>query len=154
MTETAIREADRADLLDVLRIEKASFPQPWPYSAFQRFVGKSGFLVAVSEGNVVGYIVSDVTPNFGRDIGHVKDIAVHPSARGNGVGRMLLERGLFSLALDDASIVKLEVRQSNDAAQALYRDVGFDTLRRIPRYYEDGEDALVMVLDVHEWRSE
>ena len=152
--ETGIREAETADLLDVLQIEKASFPQPWPYTAFQTFVGERGFLVAVRDGRVVGYVVADVTPNFGRDIGHVKDIAVHPDARGEGLGRTLLERGLFTLAVDGASLVKLEVRESNDAALALYRDVGFESLRRIPRYYEDGEDALVMVLDVADWRDE
>jgi ribosomal-protein-alanine N-acetyltransferase len=148
-----IREVGRADLLDVLHIERTSFPQPWPYSAFESFVDEPGFLVAVDGGRVVGYVVADVTPNFGRDIGHVKDLAVAPDARGHGVGRTLLERALLTLSANGASVVKLEVRESNDPARSLYRDVGFEPLRRVARYYEDGEDALVMVLDVAAWRE-
>ncbi|MFB6220571.1 MAG: ribosomal protein S18-alanine N-acetyltransferase [Halolamina sp.] len=148
-----IRQADRADLLAVFRIEKAVFPQPWPFASFEQFLGQPGFLVAVRGGAVVGYAVSDVTPNHGRDLGHLKDIAVHPSAQGEGVGRALLERVLLTLSVEGADVVKLEVRESNDTAQSLYEDVGFEPIRRVPGYYDDGEDAYVMVLDVAEWHN-
>jgi ribosomal-protein-alanine N-acetyltransferase len=102
---------------------------------------------------VVGYVVGDVTPNFGRDIGHVKDLAVADAARRRGIGRSLLVQSLATLAVDGAEVVKLEVRESNGPARTLYRDVGFDVARRVPRYYRDGEDALVMLLDVAAWRD-
>ena len=146
--DVTVREAEQADLLSVYRIEKTCFPQPWPFSAFERFLGEPGFLVADDGERVVGYVVSNLVPNHGRDIGHVKDLAVHPDARGRGVGRTLLERALVSLSIDGASLVKLEVREGNDPALSLYRDVGFEPMRRVPRYYEDGEDALLMVLDL------
>ena len=146
------RQAEQADLLSVYRIEKACFDQPWPFSAFERFVGEPGFLVAVRGDAVVGYAVADTTPNYGRDLGHLKDIAVHPEAQGRRIGRRLLGRALTALAVDGASVVKLEVREGNDRAQALYRDVGFESIRRVPRYYGDGEAALIMVLDVPEWQ--
>ncbi|MFB6101531.1 MAG: GNAT family N-acetyltransferase [Haloplanus sp.] len=170
--DVTIRGAEQADLQSVVRIERVSFGQPWPYTAFERFLGEAGFLVATRstggrptadasaastpaepDGDVVGYVVGDVTPNFGRDLGHVKDLAVDPSSRRRGIGRSLLDQSLVALTVDGAELVKLEVRESNDAAQALYRDVGFETARRIPRYYRDGEDALVMVLDVAEWQA-
>jgi ribosomal-protein-alanine N-acetyltransferase len=147
-----VRPAERADLLSVFRIEKGCFPQPWPYSAFERFLGERGFLVACRDGEVLGYVVADVTPNYGRDIGHVKDLAVRPDARGEGLGRRLLDEALTAVTLEGAAIVKLEVRAGNDTALSLYRDVGFETLRRVPGYYEDGEAALVLVLDTDEWR--
>ncbi|WP_248897998.1 ribosomal protein S18-alanine N-acetyltransferase [Haloplanus halobius] len=148
-----IREARQSDLSSVVRIERDSFGQPWPYTAFERFLDDPGFLVAARDGGVVGYVVGDVTPNFGRDIGHIKDLAVAPPARRHGIGRALLVRSLVTLAVDGAQLVKLEVREGNDAAQALYRDIGFETARRVSQYYRDGEDALVMVLDVHAWRE-
>ena len=49
--DTSIREAVRADLLDVLHIEKRVFPQPWPYSAFERHVDAPGFLVSETDAN-------------------------------------------------------------------------------------------------------
>jgi ribosomal-protein-alanine N-acetyltransferase len=148
-----IRRVEQADLLSVFRIEKRCFPQPWPFAAFEQFLDEPGFLVATGgdEGDVFGYVVSDVTPNYGRDIGHVKDLAVHPGARGHGIGRRLLERALSTLAAEGAMLVKLEVRAGNDVALDLYRDVGFENLREIRGYYEDGENALMMVLDLAEW---
>ena len=155
-----IRGAEQSDLGSIVDIERAAFDQPWPYTAFERFLDEPGFLVAVESSvvhdgadAVVGYVVGDVTPNFGRDIGHVKDLAVADAARRRGIGRSLLVRSLVTLAVAGAEVVKLEVRESNDAARTLYRDVGFETARRVSRYYRDGEDALVMVLDVAEWRE-
>ncbi|NEU58943.1 GNAT family N-acetyltransferase [Halorussus sp. MSC15.2] len=161
-----IRQAVQADLLAVLRIERASFDQPWPFSAFERYLGEPGFLVAVAGGpgtplvedgderdvqsneSVVGYVVADLVPNHGRPFGHVKDIAVHPDHRGEGVGARLLERALHVLEVRGARSVKLEVRASNDRAVSLYREFDFEFLRTIPRYYDDGEDALIMVVDL------
>lgn len=148
-----MRQAEQADLLAVFRIEKAVFPQPWPFASFERFLGQPGFLVATRGDAVVGYVVSDVTPNYGRDIGHVKDLAVHPSVQGEGVGRSLLERAILTLSIDGAAVVKLEVREGNDPAKGLYTDLGFEATRRVPGYYDDGEAALVMVLEVREWKK-
>jgi len=156
-SDVRIREAEAADLLAVVRIERASFPQPWPYDAFERYLDAPGFLVAVDEGdgedavdtqNVVGYVVADFVPNHGRGLGHVKDLAVHPDRRGEGLGATLLEAALSKLAAQSARTVKLEVRESNGRARSLYEEFGFEPLRRVPRYYDDGEDALILVRDL------
>ncbi|MHC3439129.1 ribosomal protein S18-alanine N-acetyltransferase [Natrialbaceae archaeon A-gly3] len=140
-----VRQAERADLLAILEIEKASFPQPWPYEAFTGFLGEPAFLVALTDGQLVGYVVADVTPTHGRNLGHVKDVAVHPDYRGDGVGSVLLTRALSEMAFQGADSVKLEVRKGNDGAKRLYRTFGFEPLRQIRGYYEDGEDAIIMV---------
>ncbi len=149
--QASIRPVDRADLLEVLRIERRCFSNPWPYDAFERLLDAPAFLVAERDGAVVGYVVADSTPNFGRDIGHVKDLAVRPDARGEGIGRALLASALGQLRVRGAAIVKLEVRESNEAARSLYASEGFEAIRRLPRYYPDGEDALVLVVDLEEW---
>jgi ribosomal-protein-alanine N-acetyltransferase len=155
-----IRQAVQADLLAVLRIERASFDQPWPFSAFERYLDDPGFLVAVANGesagyfdddeSVVGYVVANLVPNHGRAFGHVKDIAVHPDYRSEGIGADLLERALTVLGARGAQSVKLEVRASNERAVSLYRNFGFEYLRTMPRYYDDGEDALILVVDLDE----
>jgi ribosomal-protein-alanine N-acetyltransferase len=141
-----IRQAERADLLAVHRIEQASFPQPWPFGAFEQYLGEPGFLVAADDA-VVGYVVADAVPNHGSALGHVKDIAVRDGDRGQGVGSRLLERALAVLDVRGVGSVKLEVRESNHGAQALYRRYGFVHRRTVPRYYSDGENALVFVRD-------
>ena len=154
-----VRQAERADLLAVFHIEQEAFPQPWPFSAFERFLDEPGFLVAQvgeddttrstatvgDDGRVVGYVVADRTPNHGEPTGHVKDIAVAAEHRGEGVGTKLLQQALTRLAQEGVASVKLEVRESNDSARSLYRRFGFEPQGRAPRYYANGEDAVVMV---------
>lgn len=157
--ELRVREAERADLLAVFHIEQESFPQPWPFSAFEQFLDEPGFLVAQlpeeesgrdpatvgDDGRVVGFVVADTVPNHGEPLGHVKDVAVASECRGEGVGTRLLQRALTVLASTGVSRVKLEVRESNDTARSLYERFGFSHHHTVPRYYDNGEDAHVMI---------
>ncbi len=153
-----IRQAERADLLAVFHIEQEAFSQPWPFSAFEGFLDNPSFLIAQTtrgsrretatvgdDGRVVGYVVADRVPNHGEAIGHVKDIAVASECRGEGLGRRLLGQALRTLADEGVTSVKLEVRRSNDVARALYRAFDFEHEGVVPRYYDNGEDALVLV---------
>ncbi|WP_297884372.1 ribosomal protein S18-alanine N-acetyltransferase [uncultured Halorubrum sp.] len=151
VADVTIRRADRADLLAVVRIERACFSDPWPHDAFERLLDEPAFLVAERDGAVAGFVVADRTPNHGRDIGHVKDLAVHPEARGEGIGRALLRSALVRLRATGVAVVRLEVREGNDPARSLYADEGFEPVRRVGGYYRDGEDALVLVVDLAAW---
>lgn len=148
----SFRRAERADLLEIARIERESFPQPWPFHAFEDFLGEPGFLVAVADRTgdigaapVIGYVVADTVPGGKRPVGHVKDLAVRAGWRERGIGTRLVERALAVLVATGAPQAKLEVRRSNDGAISLYQRFGFELHHVIPRYYEDGEDALVLV---------
>jgi ribosomal-protein-alanine N-acetyltransferase len=152
---STIRQATRADLLDVFRIEQSVFPEPWPYSGFERQLDSPGFLVSEATGHedepaIAGYVVADTVQNHGRPLGHVKNLAVHPQRRGEGVGRALLDRSLGVLSSLGVESVKLEVRETNEAARGLYEQFGFEHLRTLDGYYADGEDAHVLVADVRD----
>lgn len=146
-----IRSVVRADLLEVLRIERAVFEYPWDLGSFERFLEAPGFLVmeeidperGVGD-DVIGYVVSDVIESSRGAIGHVKDLAVKPNRQGGGRGRQLLQRSLATLAAHGASEARLEVRPSNDRALHLYRQHEFRAERRKVDYYPDGEDALLL----------
>lgn len=146
-----IRQAVRADLIEIHRIEQASFPQPWPFSALESYLGEDGFLVAETGNDdgdppaVAGYVIADTVPNHGTPLGHVKDLAVRPSYRRRGIASALLKRALSVVDATGAGSVKLEVRADNDGARRLYRRFGFEHRKTIPNYYSNGEDALVMV---------
>jgi ribosomal-protein-alanine N-acetyltransferase len=143
----AVRQAVRADLLEVFRIEQSVFPQPWPYDAFESFLGEPGFLVVDLDGEVGGYVVANTVADRGRTLGHLKDLAVRTDCQGRGLGKLLLRRALGTLRAEGARAVKLEVRETNERAIGLYRRHDFVHRRTIPRYYDDGEDALIMVHD-------
>jgi [ribosomal protein S18]-alanine N-acetyltransferase len=82
------------------------------------------------------------------DEAHITTIATHPSARGRGYGELLV-LALIDRAMDlGARWMTLEVRASNEVAQALYRKYTFKEMGVRRRYYSDnGEDALVMWTD-------
>ncbi len=142
-----VRQATTADLLDVHRIEQSAFPQPWPFAAFEQFVGQPGFLVADS-GIVVGYVVADTVAGYGRQIGHIKDLAVRADRRREGIASTLLARAIAVLETHSITAVKLEVRESNDGARELYHRHDFSYRKTLPNYYADGEDGLVLVRPV------
>ncbi len=71
-------------------------------------------------------------------------VAVHPTWRRRGIARELLRRVAEDARNLGASTCSLEVRASNDGAQALYAALGFETIGTRPRYYSDREDAVIM----------
>lgn len=79
------------------------------------------------------------------DEAHITAIATRTSHRGRGIGELLLI-GTIELALvRGARTVTLEVRESNEVAQSLYRKYGFDDSGVRKRYYTDNnENALIM----------
>ena len=76
--------------------------------------------------------------------GHITNVAVHPDHRRGGVAKVLLPLMLELCKEQDVTDITLEVRPSNEAALALYRGFGFKEEGRRPKYYEDGEDALIL----------
>lgn len=78
-------------------------------------------------------------------------IGVFQKHRGQGLGRALLRAGLDECARLGIAEVNLEVRQSNEAARALYEKLGFRVSGRRRNYYsKQGEDAVLMKLIIRE----
>jgi len=80
-----------------------------------------------------------------RDELHVLNLATDPRVRRLGLGRGLLEASLELGRSRGARHATLEVRRGNEAAIRLYRRSGFVTVGIRPGYYDDGEDALLML---------
>ena len=131
------------DLDQVLAIERNSFPHPW---LRQHFIDElnSPHAAPLSAFDASGRLVGYICPMLLLDEGHILDVAVDPALRGAGVGRLLVRQVLQDCRLGGASFVSLEVRESNLAAIGLYRKMGFAEIGKRKRYYENGEDALMM----------
>jgi [ribosomal protein S18]-alanine N-acetyltransferase len=79
------------------------------------------------------------------DEAHITTIGVHPDYRGLGLGEFLMVELFVEAMRRGAEMVTLEVRVSNDSAQALYQKYGFTRQGLRRRYYSDnGEDAYIM----------
>jgi [ribosomal protein S18]-alanine N-acetyltransferase len=79
---------------------------------------------------------------------HIINLAVRPESRRKGLGELLLMGMIEQAANLKASLITLEMRLSNQAAQKLYEKYGL-TRRGVRRaYYTDNrEDAAIMTLD-------
>lgn len=71
-------------------------------------------------------------------------VGVDPAWRRHGIARVLLARVADDARNLGARTSSLEVRASNAGAQALYEALGYRSLGTRPRYYSDGEDAVIM----------
>jgi len=79
---------------------------------------------------------------------HLVTIAVDPVHRRKGLGELLLVAMLEWADRLGMRVMTLEVRVSNNGAQALYRKYGFTTQGLRKNYYSDnGEDALLMTTE-------
>jgi ribosomal-protein-alanine N-acetyltransferase len=97
---------------------------------------------------VVGFLITRAAA----DEAEVLTLVVHPSRRGLGLGRRLMEEGLRRLYAQGIRSVFLEVEEGNAAAVALYGKLGFRKVGSRPRYYAQGgepaAEALVFRIDL------
>jgi ribosomal-protein-alanine N-acetyltransferase len=92
---------------------------------------------------LAGYIVWEEDVESAE--GHLLNIAIRKQSRRMGMGRELLDYALETMREHKMASCRLEVRESNTPAQALYGEAGMSILCRDSAYYED-EDALVFTI--------
>jgi ribosomal-protein-alanine N-acetyltransferase len=93
-------------------------------------------------GSMVGFVVGVVEPDH---TGHVTTIGVAPEHRRRGMASRLMAKVEDGFRRRGARIVRLEVRAINIAAQQLYFDLDYTVTQRLPSYYSNGGDGLLMV---------
>ncbi len=134
----------RRHLRSVLAIEAKVYPRPWSLGLFlgelNLHVARSYF-VARAAGRVIGY----GGLMFSLEDAHVTTLAVDPAWQRHKVGQRLMVVLAREAVRRGSENLTLEVRVSNEAAQALYRRFGLAPVGIRKGYYvESGEDAIVM----------
>jgi ribosomal-protein-alanine N-acetyltransferase len=136
-----------ADIPRVMAIERDVFPSPWPAHAYRYELTQNALshcYVLESADELLGYGCMWLVV----DEAHISTLAVAPSQRGRGLGELLLLALLREAIALDAVTATLEVRVSNQTAQALYAKYGFEVVGWRKRYYVDNqEDALIMTVE-------
>ena len=103
------------------------------------------YRVVSASGEIVGFVF--VMTNQGT--GHVTTIGVAPEHRRRGLAQRMLEHVEKALKAREIATVSLEVRVSNIAAQSLYRGLNYTIVQRLNSYYNNGEDAYLMVKSLY-----
>lgn len=102
--------------------------------------GDRTWWAAYGQGEVIGYAGGWVIDGQVQ----ILKVGVGPSWRRCGIARELLARVASDARDLGASTCSLEVRAGNKGAHAFYEALGFRSLGTRPRYYSDGEDALIL----------
>jgi ribosomal-protein-alanine N-acetyltransferase len=130
---------------EVLEIEKLSFSDPWSREMFRSELEVGGGTyarIAERDGRLLGYSLAVLVV----DEAHLGNLAVHPDARGAGVGQALLDDLLAVSEKRRATRLTLEVRESNERARKFYYRNGFIDVAIRKNYYRNPvEDAIVML---------
>ena len=138
------------DVAQVMPIELASFPAPWPASAYRYELRQNDLSSYLVLREVRGASVEPRVVAYGGfwlilDEAHISTLAVDPAYRGRGLGEWMLVVLIETAMLRGAGELTLEVRVGNQVAQQLYSKYGFRQVGLRKAYYRDnGEDALIM----------
>ena len=154
-----IRPARETEIDDVIAINIECLPEHYPLNFWLEHLYRWGkaFYVAEVNGVVAGYVMCRVEQgtgfikNVARRLGHVVSVAVRERFRRMGLATMMMIASLTALR-DEYNVEEayLEVRVSNVPAIKLYEKLGFQIVKKLERYYLDGEDAYLMAKELGE----
>jgi ribosomal-protein-alanine acetyltransferase len=142
-----IRPMTVAHLDECWRLDQLCFVDGEAYSreTFEYLLNSSdsvSYRAVTGDGTMVGFIVGLVEPDF---TGHITTIGVSPEHRRRGIANRMMAKVEDGFQRRNVRIVRLEVRSVNTSAQDLYRKLGYTVTQRLPRYYSNGGDGLLMI---------
>jgi ribosomal-protein-alanine N-acetyltransferase len=136
-----IRPYEFDDSRAILEMEEAIFHEPNPllYAMIESRPA-DGFIVAEENGELCGYLLGTLLMDEAR----ILLIAVKEGRRRMGIGSRLVSEYVESIK-GRATMVRLEVRSNNLAAQTFYFKLGFRFIGMVSNYYRNGDNAYIMV---------
>ncbi len=120
-------------------IHAAAFPHdPWSEASFLTLIQQPGVAGFIDErgGMVLVRCVAD----------EAEILTIGAAVKRQGIGKALMEAAIAHAAMRGVAKLHLEVAASNLAALGLYNALGFEQAGKRPKYYPDGEDALILSL--------
>lgn len=151
----SVEKALLADIPEITEIAAQGFPDPWTEKGFSDELTREGALLLAAKddlGNVLGYITGDMDEGFG----YIASVSVKKSARGHGVGGLLLKE-FEKMLPSSAERITLEVRESNSSAISFYAKNGYKQIGVRKNFYSEinvngksipRENAIVMELPI------
>lgn len=142
----SLRDFHPRDLRRLVKIDRLCFPKGVAYTEkeFQGLLRKKGSYTVVVELNqrIVAFGIT-VTDRIKRQM-HLVTLDVLPGLQGKRIGSLLMNHILNHACLDKVERVDLEVAEDNSKAIRFYQGQGFQTVKRLKKYYADDKDALLM----------
>lgn len=152
MTDIEIKRAVLPRDLKILeRLDRLSFPHLQAQIYKEDWKKYQNFIIFVRRKSV-GYV--SVQPHIGlynkkgvqerrRGSLHATVLGVIPSYRGKGIGELLTTFVIVYARIGGFQSVNATSRQSNQPIISLVKKMGFRITKKIKKYYDDGETAVV-----------
>src|SRR5699024_238881 len=143
MVELIIRSMETNDLDPVMVVETATYSTPWTRDILYQEITHNPhayYFVAEWKHKVIGYAGVWIV----MDDAQITNIAIHPDYRGRKFGDTLFRYVMQCAIQKRAKRVSLEVRESNIAAQRVYRKCGLVAVGIRKDDSADQEDAIIM----------
>lgn len=138
-----IRPMKNTDAPAVAALERQCFSDPWGTEEFREIENSrlDRGISAWVDGRLAGYVILRMVAGEGE----ILRVAVEPSGRRQGIGRMLVAAARSAAEQENGEKLFLEVRAGNQAAIGLYRSSGFSEYGIRKNYYRfPTEDAVLM----------
>lgn len=143
-TQIVVDDLRREDLIDVVRIEREAFSDPWDEQNFAVDIENDHVItLAARDANIcVGYLSCIALDDYG----YVANVAVDGDFRSRGVGRALMDELKARLIQRGIRDLVLDVRVSNSRAIGFYEKYGFSVITRRRGFYSTPpEDSFTML---------
>ena len=142
-----IRTLTISQLDECWRLDQRCFVDGEAYSreTFEYLLTASesvSFRAVTPGGIMVGFVIGLVEPDH---TGHVTTVGVAPEHRRRQLANRLMAEVEQGFRRRNVRLVRLEVRAVNTAAQKLYENLGYSVTQRLPKYYSNGGDGLLML---------
>lgn len=138
---SAVAEAGPAHAPLLAVMHRAVFPHaPWNVAAFLSLLGQPGMLGLLHEAG--GFLLVRAV------LDEAEIITLGAVETRQGIASALLREALRRLRAAGVHTLYLEVAAGNAPARALYDRFGFALTGRRKAYYENGDDALTMRLEL------
>jgi ribosomal protein S18 acetylase RimI-like enzyme len=146
-TSYEIRSLTISQLDEVWRLDQRCFIDGEAYSRetfdYLLTAPESVSFRAVTAGGVMaGFVIGLVEPDH---TGHVTTVGVAPEHRRRNLAKRLMGTVEDGFRKRNVRLVRLEVRTLNVAAQKLYESLGYSITQKLPKYYSNGGDGLLML---------
>ena len=100
------------------------------------------FRAATPSGYMAGFVIGLIEPDH---TGHITTVGVSPDHRRRHLAKRLMAEVEKGFRQRNVRLVRLEVRSLNIPAQKLYQRLGYAVTQRLPKYYSNGGDGLLML---------
>ncbi len=140
-----VRQAENADLPQLVKLEQESFHLPWSYGSLAGELAGRGLWPKLHVLTIDGVIAAYTASNLVLDELQLYRIATAKEFRRRGLARRLLLEVWAEAQAKGASICTLEVRESNEGARKFYERLGFREVGRRKHYYSDTGEAAILL---------